>query len=54
MGRIIAFSGLALTLAGGVLFAPLRDVIDQTHQAATAVLLAGGLFTVALAVLIKE
>ena len=52
MGKIVAFACLAM--AFGVGFAPWRSLMAQSHDSTATILTAGGLFTVAIAVLIRD
>jgi hypothetical protein len=52
VGKIIAFACLAMSV--GVGFAPWRSLMVQSHDSTAAILTAGGLFTVAIAVLIRD
>jgi hypothetical protein len=52
VAKIVAFACLAM--AFGVGFAPWRSLMAHTHDSTAAILTAGGLFTVAIAVLIRD
>ncbi len=54
MGKFIAFLGLILGLALVAITVASSRFIDNGAGGATAVVLAGGLFTVALAAYIRE
>ena len=54
MSKIIAFACVAAGPALCLWFAPWRSIMAQSHDAAPAIVIAGGLFTVAIAVLIRD
>ena len=56
MNKIVAFACLAMAtaVAVGSEFAPWRSLMIQGHEPTAAILTAGGLFTVAIAVLIRD
>jgi hypothetical protein len=54
MRKFIAFPGLVLRLALVAIFAASSQFIDNGSGGATALTLAGGLFTIALAACIKD
>jgi hypothetical protein len=54
VSKIVAFACLAMAGAVGVGFAPWRSLMVQSHDSTAAILTAGGLFTVAIAVLIRD
>ncbi|WP_158817646.1 hypothetical protein [Methylocapsa sp. S129] len=54
MSKIVAFACFAAGLALYLWFGPWRSLMAQSHEAAPAILMAGGLFTVAIAVLIRD
>lgn len=54
MSKFVAFAGVAAALACCMWLAPWRSLGVQAHDAAPAMVLAGGLFTVAIAVLIRD
>ena len=54
MSKIVAFACLAMALAFLVWLAPWRPLMAQAHGAAPVILMAGGLFTIAIAVLIRD
>ena len=54
MRKIIAFACIAAAPVVCLWLAPWRSVAAQSHGAAPAIVVAGGLFTVAIAVLIRD
>jgi hypothetical protein len=54
VSKIIAFAWIAAALIFCYWLEPWRAVAAQPHEARTALFLAGGLFTVAIAVLIRD
>lgn len=54
MSKIFAFAYLAIALALFVEFAPWRSLMSGMQGAAPAILMAGGLFTIAIAVVIRD
>jgi hypothetical protein len=54
VSKIVAFAAVAAALAFCLWLAPWRSLGVQAHDAAPAIFLAGGLFTVAIAVLIRD
>lgn len=54
MSKIVAFAGVAASLAFCLWLAPWRSLAVPAQDAAPAIVLAGGLFTVAIAVLIRD
>jgi len=54
VSKIVAFACLAVALALCIGFAPWRWMMVEARDAAPAILMAGGLFTVAIAVLIRD
>jgi hypothetical protein len=55
VSKIVAFACLVMALTYCVVgFTPWRSLIVYAHEAAPAMLMAGGLFTVAIAVLIRD
>jgi hypothetical protein len=54
VSKIIAFAWVAAALAFCYWLTPWRAFAAEPHEAGTALLLAGGLFTVAIAVLIRD
>jgi hypothetical protein len=54
VSKIVAFACIAIALALCIGFAPWRSVMVEARDAAPAILMVGGLFTVAIAVLIRD
>jgi hypothetical protein len=54
VSKIIAFAWVAAALAFCYWLTPWRAFAAEPHEAGTALFLAGGLFTVAIAVLIRD
>jgi hypothetical protein len=54
MKKIIALAGLAATPALCWCIVPWRSLVAQSPGAAPTIVVAGGLFTVAIAVLIRD
>jgi hypothetical protein len=54
MSKIVAFLCVAAALAVCLWFAPWRTLMAQAQIVGPAVLTAGGLFTIAIAVLIRD
>jgi hypothetical protein len=54
VSKIVAFAGAAAAVTCCVWLAPWRTLAAEAHDAGPALVLAGGLFTVAIAVLIRD
>jgi hypothetical protein len=54
VSKFIAFACVAAGPALCLWLAPWRSIVAQPHDAAPAIVVAGGLFTVAIAVLIRD
>jgi len=54
VSKIVAFAGACAALAFCLWLAPWRSLAVQAHDAVPAIVVAGGLFTVAIAVLIRD
>ena len=54
MSKIVAFAGAAAALGFCLWLAPWRSLAVPAHDAAPVIVLAAGLFTVAIAVLIRD
>jgi hypothetical protein len=54
VSKIVAFAGAAAAVTCCVWLAPWRTLAAGAHDAAPTLVLAGGLFTVAIAVLIRD
>jgi hypothetical protein len=54
LSKIIAFAWVAAGLALCIRLAPWGSLLTRPHETAPAILVAGGLFTVAIAVLIRD
>jgi hypothetical protein len=54
VSKIIAFACVAAAPLLCLWLAPWRSIMAQSHGAAPAIVVAGGLFTIAIAVLIRD
>ena len=54
MSKIVAFACVAAALAFCLWFAPWGALMARAHGTASGILMVGGLFTVAIAVLIRD
>ena len=54
MYKIVAFAGAAAAVTCCLWLAPWKVLAPEAHDAASTIVLAGGLFTVAIAVLIRD